>query len=342
MLFRSVRDFDLEDPFEALRQEAARQEALQAQKGDENAQALSRQQQREQEEREREQAEKVRLQKAAISELEGMIGFEEAKAYVYKLIRKIQFVQAGGSRKVLDTCKNLILVGNPGVGKTTFARIIHKVLYAYGVVKEDVYVEKNALQLKGQYVGQTSPRVSDAFAAAKGGTLFLDEAYSLAGITGTKGSGGHRDVFANDAIATLLTEAENNRTNIMVILAGYEEPMNELLDADPGLRRRFPNKLALSDYSCPELACIAAKAATERFDCVLGAGVEAGLAELMRVRHAGEIRKHNASLPIRLVEEALSNMTDRVMLAHEHGAELAEDDLCTLKKIGRASCRERV
>ena len=116
----------------------------------------------------------------------------------------------------------------------------------------------------------------------------------------------------------------------MVILAGYAEPMQELLDADPGMRRRFPNRLALKDYSCPELARIAAKAAAERFDCTLGKGVEAGLAELMRVHHSGEIRKHNASLPIRLVEEALSNMTDRVMLAHEQGTEFEEGDLKTL------------
>ena len=159
-------------------------------------------------------------------------------------------------------------------------------LYAYGVVREDVYVEKNALQLKGkvrvsvrrggaaggllpllwvvvvlvpgwharrtsrlapkpppdtpthpshsQYVGQTSPQVSDVFAAAKGGTLFLDEAYALAGIRGTDDGDGRRDCFANDAIATLLTEAENNRTSVMVIMAGYSRPMDQLLDADPG------------------------------------------------------------------------------------------------------------
>ena len=113
--------------------------------------------------------------------------------------------------------------------------------------------------------------------------------------------------------------------------------MNELLDADPGLRRRFPNKLALPDYSCPELAMIAAKAAKERFDCVLGPGVQQSLAELMRMYH-DEIHKHNASLPIRLVEDALSNMTDRVMMAHEHNAELTEDELRTISFEDFATC----
>ena len=103
--------------------------------------------------------------------------------------------------------------------------------------------------------------------------MFLDEAYALAGITGSKGSCGSRDSYGNDAIATLLTESENNRTNVMVILAGYQDPMDQLLDADPGLRRRFPNKLALPDYSYAELAAIASKACSDRFDCKLGKGV---------------------------------------------------------------------
>ena len=95
----------------------------------------------------------------------------------------------------------------------------------------------------------------------------------------------------------------------MVILAGYDEPMKELLDADPGMRRRFPNRLELPDYSPSELGQIASKAAAERFDCCLGPGVEEGLVEIMRACYSDEVAQHNASLPIRLVEEALSNMT---------------------------------
>ena len=107
--------------------------------------------------------------------------------------------------------------------------------------------------------------------------------------------------------------------------------MQQLLDADPGLRRRFPHKLALPDYTCQDLAKIGSKAAAERFDVVLGEGVEYGLGEIMGACYAHEIGKHNASLPIRLVEEALSRMTERVMTAHEAGGELSEDDLCTLR-----------
>ncbi len=184
-----------------------------------------------------------------------------------------------------------------------------------------MFVARNALQLKGQYVGQTSPKVTNAFSAAKGGTLFLDEAYALAG----EGRGG--DCFSKDAIATLLTESENHRTDVMVILAGYEGPMHRLLDADPGLRRRFPHLLALPDYSARELAAIAEKCARERFDVTLGVGVQDQLAELFGTqKFATEVAHHNASLPIRLVEEALSAMAERTMGDFEAAHSNKEED----------------
>ena len=117
-----------------------------------------------------------------------------------------------------------MLTGNPGVGKTTFARLLHRVLYTHGVLREDTFVEKNALELKGAYVGHTTPNVLNAVAAAKGGTLFLDEFPALAASCGGGGGGG-RDSFANDAVRTLLTEVENNRSSVCVILAGYASPM---------------------------------------------------------------------------------------------------------------------
>merc|ERR1719261_1103697 len=117
---------------------------------------------------------------------------------------KVRFVEAGGDERVLWTCMNLVLTGNPGTGKTTFARLLFKFLRAYGVLSKDTFVEKNALELKGEYVGQTGPKVKAAIQEAMGGCLFLDEAYALAG-------GKRTDCFSNDAVRTLLTEVENNR-----------------------------------------------------------------------------------------------------------------------------------
>merc|ERR1712217_1022026 len=104
---------------------------------------------------------------------------------------------------------NLVIVGNPGTGKTTFARLLFRFLRAHGVLKKDVFIERNALELKGQYCGQTAPKISEMFKMASGGCLFLDEAYALA-------DGDH---FSNEAIRMLLTEVENHRTDVMVVLA---------------------------------------------------------------------------------------------------------------------------
>merc|ERR1712188_216119 len=100
-----------------------------------------------------------------------------------------------------------------------------------------------------------------------GGCLFLDEAYALA----------NGDQFSNEAIRMLLTEVENHRTEVLVVLAGYEDKMEELINADPGLARRFPTVLSLKDYAPTEIAEIAAKVAAGRFDVPLEEGVEESL-----------------------------------------------------------------
>merc|ERR1719160_1673220 len=178
------------------------------------------------------------------------------KEHVRKQLALVEFVRQGGSPQLLESCRHVVLVGNPGTGKTTFARLLFRFLRAHGVLKKDVFIERNALELKGEYCGQTAPKIRELFEMARGGCLFLDEAYALA----------NGDKFSNEAIRMLLTEVENNRTDVLVVLAGYEDKMADFFKADPGLARRFPTTLALQDYSPSELAEIASKVAKERFD----------------------------------------------------------------------------
>merc|ERR1712084_139385 len=186
----------------------------------------------------REKQEQVEVQK----ELDMLVGMSEAKEHLRSLSQKIEFVRLGGSPKVLDTCMNVVLTGNPGVGKTTFARLLFRFLRAHGVLKKDVFVERNALELKGQYCGQTAPKIKEIFEMAVGGCLFLDEAYALA----------NGDKFSGEAIRMLLTEVENHRTDVLVVLAGYQDKMDEFMKADPGLARRFPRSINLPNYSAAE------------------------------------------------------------------------------------------
>merc|ERR1712193_604423 len=255
-------------------------------------------------------------ERAKIKEqIEGLVGVVDQKAYLNRLQKRVEFVKNGGSPKLLETCMNIVLTGNPGTGKTTFARLMFRTLRAHGVLTKDVFIERNALELKGQYCGQTAPKIKEMFQMAMGGCLFLDEAYALA----------NGDQFSNEAIRMLLTEVENHRTEVLVVLAGYEDKMQELLQADPGLARRFPTTLNLPDYAPSELAEMASKVASSRFGISFEDGLETLLAAWIE-KNASKlnISNHNGGLAVNLTEDALGRMAERAI---ELGIDACTKDL---------------
>jgi SpoVK/Ycf46/Vps4 family AAA+-type ATPase len=193
-------------------------------------------------------------------------------------------------------------------------------LNAYGVLPRANFVERNGLELKGQFVGQTAPTVKQAVADAMGGTLFIDEAYAL-----VDGGG---DRFSGEAVRTLLTEVENNRTALMVVLAGYKDKMENLMMADEGLPRRFQRTLHLDDYTPAELAQICTKVAHERFslsiDPELERAIELHLSCMFSngpcpvgspspCHNCQLVRKQNGGLAVNLVERAFKRLAQRVI-----------------------------
>merc|ERR1712166_469788 len=248
------------------------------------------------------------LARAAVAqEIDDLIGMDVAKEWFKKFQSKVEYVEKTGDRSALKTCLNLVITGNPGTGKTTFTRLVFRVLYAYGILSRNNFVEKNGLELKGRYVGETAPKVQKAVNEAMGGCLFLDEAYALA-------NDANGDCpFAKEAVRTLLTSIENNRTNLMVVFAGYKDKIGNLMRLDPGLDRRFPERLHLDDYTASELADIAEYVAKCRFNKTLAAGVKDQLEHHIQNYYKKEIAEQNGGLSVNLCEKAIDRQLRRIV-----------------------------
>jgi len=247
---------------------------------------------------------------AIYKKIEGLIGMDKAKEWLAEAKAAIDFANATGKLSNLKICRNVILTGNPGTGKTTFARLIHEYFKAHGILSGE-FVEKNALELKGEYDGQTAPMVKACFEEARNGTLFLDEAYALAG----EGTGTTKSTTSMEAIRTLLTEIENNRSKIVVILAGYEEKMKHLIQQDAGLGRRFPlaNRLHLASYNSDQIAQIANYTASSVFGMRFEGGLDEKLSKQIMAKHRRVMENENGGLAVNLVEAAVQLQQKRIV-----------------------------
>ncbi|BCH15445.1 MULTISPECIES: CbbX protein [unclassified Mesorhizobium] len=140
--------------------------------------------------------------------------------------------------------------GNPGTGKTTVALRMAEILHRLGYVREGHMVAVTRDDLVGQYVGHTAPKTREVIKRAMGGVLFIDEAYYL------YKPENERD-YGQESIEILLQCMENNRDDLVVILAGYKDKMDRFFDSNPGMRSRIAHHLDFPDYGVGELKSIA-------------------------------------------------------------------------------------
>lgn len=204
----------------------------------------------------------LRHEPSALDELEHLIGLGEIKERVRQLAQFLQYRQKRedkGWHMQDELPLHLVLMGNPGTGKTTLARLIARLYKELGLLTQGQLIEVDRSHLVGAYVGQTEQRVMDAVKRADGGVLFIDEAYSL---KRADSSGSDYGQAAIDTLVAAMTGGEY-AGRFVVMLAGYPEEMRQFLYTNPGLYSRFPETghFLLPDYETEDLVKIAQQVA---------------------------------------------------------------------------------
>ena len=182
--------------------------------------------------------------RTSIKEINQMVGLTELKK---KLLYQILFFcQHLNNGEMMHT----VLMGNPGVGKTTVAKKIGQIYKKLGFLSKGTFKIVGRDSLVGQYLGETAIKTQKVLDSCKGGVLFIDEAYSL-------GNTGDGDSYSKECLDTLNKFLSENTNDFVCIIAGYEKQLNEsFFSRNPGLERRFPWKYTLKQYIPTELGDI--------------------------------------------------------------------------------------
>ena len=182
-----------------------------------------------------------------LSELNSLIGLTGVKEQINELVSliKITNYRKKMNLKTPVISHHLAFLGNPGTGKTTVANIVAKIYKELGILSSGHLVVADRSQLVAGYVGQTAIKTKTILKKALGGVLFIDEAYALCR--------GKDDSFGLEAIDTITGFMEDHRDNIAIIVAGYDAPMMQLFQTNPGLISRFNTRIKFQDYNGNEL-----------------------------------------------------------------------------------------
>ena len=223
---------------------------------------------------------------------------------------------------------HMSFTGNPGTGKTTVALRMAQILHRLGYVRKGHVVSVTRDDLVGQYIGHTAPKTKEVLKKAMGGVLFIDEAYYL------YRPENERD-YGQEAIEILLQVMENQRDDLVVIVAGYKERMDTFFKSNPGLSSRIAHHLEVPDYSGAELMLIADKM-LDAMNYRMDTPAREAFAEYLRLRLT---QPHFANA------RSVRNALDRMRLRHatrlfESDSQLTRDELCTLHAADIRASRE--
>lgn len=209
----------------------------------------------------------------ATAELDAQVGMYDLKEQVRTFRSRIRMAEKRRKLglKTPAAANHMIFAGPPGTGKTTVANVIAKILCGLGIVKTSKVVSVSAKQLIGQHLGDSEAKTEAVVAKALDGVLFLDEFYAL---VSAENKGSNADAFGKAVIDTLLTHIENDRHRLVVIIAGYENEIDQVLATNEGMATRFAHRFRFTTYTPDELVAIAHALAAGRDDTLAAETIE--------------------------------------------------------------------
>lgn len=264
------------------------------------------------------------------AELHGYIGLSAVKEEVERLIHWIEVCKLRREHGLPtpDLSLHMVFSGNPGTGKTMIARLMARIYKCLGVLSKGQLVETDRSMLVAGYVGQTAIKTQEVIEKAKGGVLFIDEAYTLTNRGGND--------YGQEAVDTLLKAMEDNRDDLVVIVAGYIELMEEFIHSNPGLESRFNRFLHFPDYTVEEMVDIF-RMRCEKSGYALAEEAAEALEQILR-RESKDIKGFGNARGVRnLFERVIAAQADRLAQSREN---LTKESLMLLTKADLQSAAQ--
>ena len=255
-----------------------------------------------------------------LSEMDALVGLREVKVYFRMLVQRLQLERArqanieSAPMTSSNPLEHMVFSGNPGTGKTTVARMLGRIYHSLGLLRSGHVVEVSRADLVAGYVGQTAIKTMDKVKTALDGVLFIDEAYTLT-------RSGDND-FGREAIDTLVKAMEDYRQRLVIVAAGYDEPMKHFLLANPGLDSRIAHTVTFPDFNYEQLVEIFRREAG-REDYEWGPEVEAGIRKYLGEERGRTSLQFGNGRAVRRMKEQMKNR----MAARLSALITAEEDL---------------